>query len=395
MTKGSSGNAERDRLDGRGTGGTGFGRTGRVSLETGCEGRDGRGRDGRGRDGRGRDDDLGGGSRAPFVLAIPGGRRALGGVAAVLDSTCQGRSATLTRRAARRRRGSRPRAEDAAWDASNPALERGYETPAACVGSARGVVRGWAIALGRAKSSRLSNRAMTGVGRTLPFRCRENPQTCRDLAARLALLARGGSTARAFESSRRRARARGVARGAVRRAPPRVRVAPFASLFVPVGSSERHVPAPSATTAMDAESNDALGRARADAPDSRTRLSSSASSSSASSSAPDATLLAPVSFALRPSRARPGPLAHRTHHHPHHHPHHPGVILPPVQSSRAVAARRRTDTDVVASASFVLGGVGISSSTAVAETGVDVGGVRTSTTGRRREPLRKPHRLHF
>ena len=84
MTKGSSGNAERDRLDGRGTGGTGFGRTGRVSLETGCEGRDGRGRDGRGRDGRGRDDDLGGGSRAPFVLAIPGGRRALGGVAAVL-----------------------------------------------------------------------------------------------------------------------------------------------------------------------------------------------------------------------------------------------------------------------------------------------------------------------
>ena len=67
---------------------------------------------------------------------------------------------------------------------------------------------------------------------------------------------------------------------------------------------------------MDAESNDAPGRARADAPDSRTRLSSSASSSSASSSAPDATLLAPVSFALRPSRARPGPLAHRTHHHP-------------------------------------------------------------------------------
>ena len=130
---------------------------------------------------------------------------------------------------------------------------------------------------------------------------------------------------------------------------------------------------------MDAEANDALGRARADAPDSRTRLSSSASSSSASSSAPDATLLAPVSFALRPSRARPGPLAHRTHHHPHHHPHHPGVILPPVQSSRAVAARRRTDTDVVASASFVLGGVGISSSTAVAETGVDVGG-----PGRRR-----------
>ena len=220
---------------------------------------------------------------------------------------------------------------------------------------------------------------MTGVGRTLPFRCRENPQTCRGFAARVALLARGGSTARAFESSRRRARARGVARGAVRRAPPRVRVAPFASLFVPVNSSERHVPAPSATTAMDAESNDALGRARADAPDSRTRLSSSASSSSASSSAPDATLLAPVSFALRPSRARPGPLAHRTHHHPHHHPHHPGVILPPVQSSRAVAARRRTDTDVVASASFVLGGVGISSSTAVAETGVDVGG-----PGRRR-----------
>ena len=125
---------------------------------------------------------------------------------------------------------------------------------------------------------------------------------------------------------------------------------------------------------MDAEANDALGRARADAPsagpssDPRTRSSSSASSSSA----PDATLLAPASFALRPSRARPGPLAHRARHHPHHHPHHPGVgvILPPVPSSRAAAARRRTDADVVASASFVLGGVGVSSSTVVAGTGV-------------------------
>ena len=243
------------------------------------------------------------------------------------------------------------------------------------------------------QSSRLSNRAMTGVGRTLPVPVPRKSADVSGRAARVAPRARRVHVARARSSPRDDAHGRVESRAARfgARLPgfgSRVRV-----VDVPAGANDTS-PRASATTAHGRRVERRVAARARTPPDSRTRLSSSASSSSASSSAPDAA--PPRARVLRPPPVarRPGP-SRTARHQLERHPHHPGVIdSPRPTAARAVAARRRTDTDVVASASSSSAASAISSSTAVAETGVDVGGPPTpSTTGSTPRALRKPHRL--